>query len=109
MYVEGRIFFVTEMTNQMLNNPYPPPFAMLAKGEFAEKLIITSVTADAYDTLYRARALFAMLTASARATPFFAQQSDVDRYTFFDLLKLLGFEQLTFTNGDDFAHRVILK
>jgi hypothetical protein len=104
-----RVGFVTVLTAQMLERPYPPRFVMFAKGTEAEKLIITAVTRDSFDTLYRARALFAMLTAMARATPFFAEQAEADRYTFFDLLKLLGFTQLVFTNGDDFAHRVELR
>ena len=32
-----------------------------------------------------------------------------DVYTFLDLLKLLGFEQLTVTDGEKFAHRIYLK
>ena len=64
-----RIFFVTEMTNQMMKNPYPPPFALFAKGEEAEKLIITALHDDSYNTLYRMRGLLAILTARSRATP----------------------------------------
>jgi hypothetical protein len=104
-----RIGFVTVLTGEMLNRPYPPQIVVFAKGADAEKLIVTAVTDGSYDTIYRARALFAMLTAMARATPFFADQADADRYTFFDLLKLLGFTQLTFTDGDRFAHRVVLR
>jgi hypothetical protein len=104
-----RVGFVTVLTAQMLERPYPPRIVVFAKGAEAEKLIITAIADDGYDTLYRARALFAMLTAMARATPFFADQADADRYTFFDLLKLLGFTQLTFTDGDRFAHRVVLR
>lgn len=104
-----RVGFVTVLTAEMLNRPYPPRFVVFAKGTEAEKLIITAVTRDSFDTIYRARALFAMLTAMSRATPFFADQADSDRYTFFDLLKLLGFEQLTFTDGESFAHRVVLR
>jgi hypothetical protein len=104
-----RIGFVTVLTGEMLTRPYPPQFVVFAKGSDAEKLIITTVSDGSYNTVYRARALFAMLTAMSRATPFFADQADADRYTFFDLLKLLGFEQLTFTDGDTFAHRVVLR
>ncbi|MEK9660941.1 MAG: molybdopterin-guanine dinucleotide biosynthesis protein A [Alphaproteobacteria bacterium] len=104
-----RIGFVTVLTAEMLNRPYPPRIVVFAKGAQAEKLIITAVSDGSFNTLYRARALFAMMTAMARATPFFADQADSDRYTFFDLLKLLGFTQLTFTDGDSFAHRVVLR
>ncbi len=104
-----RIGFVTVLTNEMLKNPYPPQFAVFAKGVEAEKLIVTSVTENSYNTLYRARALFAMMTAVARDTQFFRDQAGADRYTFFDLAKLLGFEQITFTDGDAFAHRIELR
>ena len=72
-------------------------------------MIVTALYGDGYNTLFRARALFAMLTAMARATPFFAEQAAVDRYTFFDLALLLGFTQITFTDGERFAHQVTLR
>ena len=101
-----RVLFVTELTNQMMDSPYPPPFALFAKGEHAEKMIITSLYDGAYDTLYRMRGLLAQLTARARATPIFRSNEVEDRYTFFDLLHLLGFERLTVTDGKTFAHRI---
>lgn len=104
-----RIGFVTVMTNEMLQNAYPPQFAIFAKGAQAEKLIITALHANSYNTLYRARALFAMMTALARDTRLFREQPNADQYTFFDLAHLLGFEQITFTDGDTFAHRIELR
>lgn len=104
-----RIGFVTVMTGEMLKNPYPPQFAIFAKGEKAEKLIITALHENSYNTLYRARGLFAMLTAIARSTQLFQEQPESDRYTFFDLARLLGFEQITFTDGSSFAHRIELR
>ncbi|MDA0785117.1 MAG: molybdopterin-guanine dinucleotide biosynthesis protein A [Proteobacteria bacterium] len=104
-----RIGFVTVMTNEMLKNPYPPQFAIFAKGEEAEKLIITGLHANSYDTLFRARGLFAILTAVARGTPFFQEQPEADRFTFFDLAKLLGFSQVTYTDGASFAHQIQLR
>lgn len=101
-----RIFFVTELTNQMMANPYPPPFAIFAKGEHAQKLIITALYDDGYNTLYRMRGLLAILTARSRATPIFQDFEVQDVFTFLDLLKLLGFEQVTVTDGDRFAHRI---
>ena len=101
-----RIFFVTELTNQMMTNPYPPPFAIFAKGEHAQKLIITALYDDGYNTLYRMRGLLAILTARARATPIFQDFEVQDVFTFLDLLKLLGFEQVTVTDGEHFAHRI---
>ncbi len=104
-----RILFVTELTNQMVNNAYPPQVAIFAKGEEAEKLIVTSLYSDGYNTLYRMRGLLAMLSARARTTPIFRAYEVEDLFTFFDLLKLLGFEKLTVTDGDRFAHQFEIK
>ncbi len=104
-----RVLFVTELTNQMMSSPYPPQFALLAKGEQAQKMIITSLYAGAFDTLYRLRGLLAMLSARARATPLFRDSRFEEMLTFFDLLKLLGFEQLTVTDGDRVAHQVVIE
>ena len=68
-----RIGFVTVMTNEMLKNPYPPQFAIFAKGAQAEKLIVTALHENSYNTLFRARGLFAMLTAVARGTQLFQE------------------------------------
>lgn len=106
---KGRIVFVTELINQMMNNPYPPPFAVFAKGAEAQKMIITSLYADGYNTLFRMRGLLALLSARARSTAIFAQYQVEDLFTFLDLLKLLGFEQLTVTDGDQFAHQILLQ
>lgn len=106
---DRRLAFVTGMTQNILNNPYPPSFAIFAKGDEAEKLIIVSLTDDGYNTLYRARALFAILTAIARVTPFFQQHAVEDVFNFFDLCKLLGFTQITWSDGKSLAHQVMLK
>ena len=104
-----RLAFVTALTDQMLSNPYPPQFAIFAKGTNAEKLIIVGLYDNAYNTIYRARALFAMLTAVARTTKLFQEYKVEELFTFFDLCKLLGFEQITITDGREFAHQVIIK
>ena len=101
-----RIGFVVQLTRQILRKPYPPDFAVFAKGDDAEKLLIVALRDGVLDTLYRARALLAMLTAVARATPLFAQIGGEETLTFFDLLKMLGFTQLTISDGDAFAHQV---
>lgn len=104
-----RIFFVTELTNQMMQNPYPPPFAIFPKGEHAQKLIITALYDNGYNTIYRMRGLLAIMTARARITPIFEDYDVQDLYTFLDLLKLLGFEQVTVTDGETFAHQILIE
>lgn len=102
----SRVAFVTGLTNQMLQNPYPQEFVMFAKGTEAEKLIIVSVKENSYNTLYRMRGLLATLTAVARVTPLFKEGAVQDYFTFFDLCKMLGFDRITVTDGKNFAHRI---
>lgn len=104
-----RIDFVNGLTAHMLASPYPPQFAVFAKGTHAEKLIIVSLYDNAFNTMYRVRALLAMLTTVSRQTPYFRKHSVSDSLTFFDLLVLLGFERLTVTDGEDFAYQVSFK
>jgi hypothetical protein len=104
-----RVGFVVQLTKQMLSNPYPPDYVVFAKGDEADKMLIVALKGGVLDTLYRARALLAMLTAVARATPLFAQLGGEESFTFFDLLKILGFTQLTISDGDSFAHQVTIE
>jgi hypothetical protein len=104
-----RIGFVVELTRQMLDKPYPPEFVVFAKGDDAEKLLIVALKDGVIDTLYRARALLAMLTSVARATPLFREVGVADYFTFFDLLDMMGFRQLTISDGDGFAHQVVFE
>ena len=101
-----RILFVTEMSNQMMRNPYPPPIAIFVKGAHGQKLVITALYSNSFDTIYRMRALLAILTAQARSTPLFQDLGVEDQFTFLDLLKMFGFERLTMTDGDRFAHQI---
>jgi hypothetical protein len=106
---KGRIAFVTGITNEQNKAPYPPTAAIFAKGSEAEKLIIVALEDGRIDTLYRARAIFAQMTAVARLLPIFSQLGVEDYFTFFDLAKMLGFEQITISNGRDFAHQIIIQ
>ncbi len=106
---ETRIGFVTGISNDRLHREYPPQEAIFAKGTEGEKLIIVALVDGHLDTLYRARALFANMTASARMLPAFKDMGVRDWFTFFDLAKMLGFKQITISNGRDFAHQVIIK
>jgi hypothetical protein len=104
-----RIAFVTGLTKQMLAGQYEPSYAVFAKGDEAEKLIIVGLVDGPLDTVYRARALLAQLTAVARLTPFFQQNTMAEQATFLDLLKLLGYTQLTVSDGDQFTHQITIE
>lgn len=104
-----RLEFVTLLTVQQFQAPYPPSLAIFAKGDDAEKLIMVALRDGIFDTTYRMRGVLAMMTASARTTDLFQQYGVADIFTFFDLLKLLGFEKLTLTDGRDLTHVVFFE
>ena len=97
---------MTAIAKQMSELPYAAPYAMFVKGDEADKLIIVANQDGTLTTVYRARALLATLTAFARLTPLFAEYAVEDIFTFFDLAKLLGFRQITVSDGRGFAHQV---
>ena len=105
----SRIGFVTAFTARQLERAVSPEFVMFAKGAEAQKLIIVSLDDHRVNSLYRARALFAMMTAMSRVLPIFREFGVEDSFTFFDLAKLLGFTQITISDGHDFAHQVFLE
>lgn len=100
--------FVIGVARQQLAAQYAPDYAIFTKGDQSQKLIIVGMRDGTLNTLYRARALFATLTLVARSTPFFQKNTQPEEATFFDLLKLLGFTQVTISDGKDFAHQVII-
>lgn len=104
-----RVAFVTDLTRKQFAGPYPAQYAIYAKGEEAEKMIIVALEDDIFRTLFRARAVLAQMTAQARSTEFFKANSVDDYFTFFDLLRLMGFEQLTISDGQTWSHRIELK
>ncbi|MHA1152831.1 MAG: molybdopterin-guanine dinucleotide biosynthesis protein A [Alphaproteobacteria bacterium] len=104
-----RIGFVTGIAKHVSERPYPPQAAMFAKGTEAEKLIIVALVDGRIDTLYRARAVLANMTAAARMLPAFQEMGVQDWFTFLDLAHMLGFKQITISDGRDFAHQLIIE
>lgn len=103
-----RIGFVTIIVNKSLTASFPPPYLMFVKGATAEKLIIIGM-GDYLATVYQARALLAQLTAQARTTDVFKEVDPDHRLTFLDLLKMLGFEQVTVSDGKHFTLQITIK
>lgn len=101
-----RIGFVTGLTNKQLAAPYPPQFAVFAKGDEADRMIIVALADGQFSTLYRARALLAQLTAMMRGTDLFRQMGVDDFFTFFDMAKMFGFKEIVVSDGENFAHRI---
>lgn len=106
---DRRLGFVTGMTQRQMQAPYPMSHVVFAKGEQAEKLLIVALQDGPFDTIFRARAFLAAMTAAARATPIFGDLEVETTYTFFDLAMLLGFSQITISDGKSFSHQIELK
>jgi len=104
-----RIGFVLGVVKDISSKPYPAHVAVFAKGKGATKLIIVSQVAGRLDTIFRVRAYLAMLTSSARMTPIFQKMKVEDRFTFLDLIKMLGFKSVTVSDGDTFAHQIVVQ
>jgi hypothetical protein len=100
--------FVIGLTKQLVSGQYAPSYAVFAKGNGSDKLIIVALSDGHLNTIYRARALLATFTSIARSTSFFQQHTQPDEATFLDLLKLLGFKQVTVSDGRDFSHQIII-
>ena len=101
-----RLGFVTALSKEFDARPYPPNYLVYAKGDEADKLIITGMMDGQFNTIYRTRALLADLTASARLTDFFQKNAIAEYATFLDFLKLLGFKQVTVTDGENFSQQI---
>jgi hypothetical protein len=101
-----RIGFVTAITHENLKRPYPPTTVFFAKGEHAEKLIIVAQADGLLDTIFRVRAYLASLSAVARTTAIFQEAQLTEILTFFDLARMLGFEQITVSDGKQFTHQI---
>ena len=104
-----RVQFVTVVSQGTIQSAYRVPYAVFVKGEKADKLIIVGLQPGELDSIYRVRAILANMTTMSRLSPFFQERTVAEDANFFDLLKLLGFTQLTATDGEKFAYQVIVK
>lgn len=104
-----RTNFITEITKAQLAAPANPRFVMFAKGADAEHMIILALDDQIFRTLFRARAQLAQLTANARGTEFFRSSNLQFVATWFDLAKMLGFEDIVISDGDTWSHRILLQ
>ncbi|MEP3045632.1 MAG: hypothetical protein ABJL55_06890 [Roseibium sp.] len=102
----SRAGFVIGLAAQHTNQNHDPGYHLFAKGGELEKLIIVATGDGRYDTLYRMRALLAALTSMARATELFSRTDHPHELNFLDFCKLIGFKQVTISNGKDLTHQI---
>jgi len=101
-----RLKFITGFSREQLARPYAPPYALFAQGADGEKLLLIGTGANSFRNIYQARAVLAQMTAVARGTPLFKDLQVEEIFTFLDLAKMMGFTQLTVSDGKSFAHRI---
>jgi len=106
---QQRIQFVTVVSQGTLQSSYRVPYAVFAKGDKADHLIVVGLQSNELNTIYRIRALLSNMTTMSRTSPFFQEHTVAEDATFFDLLKILGFIDVTVTDGDKIAHQVTIK
>ena len=104
-----RVQFATVVSQGTIQSAYRVPYAVFVKGEKADKMIIVGLQPGEMSTIYRARAVLANMTTMSRLSPFFQERTIAEDANFFDLLKLLGFQQITISDGDKFTHQVNFK
>jgi hypothetical protein len=104
-----RLLFVSATTEQQGSASYAPRYVVFAKGDEAEKLIIVGLDDQTLGTIYRERALLAALSSLARLTPLLRDADLEDTLTFYDLVKMMGFTQITISDGRRVSHRVTLQ
>jgi len=104
-----RIQFATAVSQGTLQSSYRVPYAVFAKGGEADRLIVVGLQPGEMSTIFRIRAVLANMTTQARLSPFFQERTIVEDATFFDLLKMMGFRQITVTDGDKLAHQVTIR
>jgi hypothetical protein len=104
-----RLLFVSATTEQQGSASYAPRYVVFAKGDEAEKLIIVGLDDQMLGTIYRERALLAALSSLARLTSLLRDADLEDTLTFYDLAKLMGFTQITISDGRRISHRVTLR
>jgi len=104
-----RTAFITEVTKSQLKSPSKPRISIFAKGGEKQHLIVVALDDEIFDTLFRARAVMAQLTSHARTTPFFKKNGIQFNATWFDLAKILGFEDIVISDGKTWSHKVVIK
>jgi hypothetical protein len=103
-----RLLFIAAMTKGQAESGYAPRYVIFAKGDNAEKLIIVGLDDSALATVYRARAVMAALSSLARISPMLKDADLDDQLNFYDLVRLIGFKEITISDGRAFTHHVIL-
>ena len=105
----NRLALTVGITQEQLKLAFAPRFVVFAKGDEAEKLIIVALDDEVMRSTYRMRAVLAQMTSMARASEFFQTLQIEDLFTFLDLVRMLGFAQVTVSDGVQLTHQITLE
>lgn len=106
---EVRVQVVSGLSNVIAARPYPPIFFPLTEGDEEKIMVMMSTGSNDVETVYQARAIVDQLSSLVRNNPLFAEYGVESYASFFDVLKLWGFEMLVITDGDEFAYAFIVE
>lgn len=106
---EDRVRFVINATKTLVKTTGSPRYVIFEKGSDAQHMIIVALDDQVFATIYRARAVLAQLTARIRGSEFFEKTGRTSEATWFDMAKLLGFEDVVISDGRTWSHRVALR
>lgn len=104
-----RQLFLAQLRKSQANAEGQRRIEIFAKGNDATNLIVVALDDEVFRTLFRARAVLAGLTTDARSMDIFKTSPVADRATWFDLLKVLGFEDIVISDGATWSHLVALR
>jgi len=106
---ETRIAFVNNILRAFIQRDAQERVLVFAKGKNVENMIIMDSVDGNLSTIFKVRAFIEVLPVLLRNTPIYRKFKNSEIPPFFDLAKMNGFKTVTFTDGDKYSFRFILK
>ena len=106
---ETRIAFVNNILRAFIQRDAQERVLVFAKGKNVENMIIMDSVDGNLSTIFKVRAFIEVLPVLLRNTPIYRKFKNSEIPPFLDLSKMNGFKTITFTDGDKYSFRFILK
>ena len=106
---ETRIAFVNNILRAFIQRDAQERVLVFAKGRNVENMIIMDSVDGNLSTIFKVRAFIEVLPVLLRNTPIYRKFKNSEILPFLDLAKMNGFKTITFTDGDKYSFRFILK
>ena len=106
---ENRIAFVNNILRAFIQRDAQERVLVFAKGKNVENMIIMDSVDGNLSTIFKVRAFIEVLPVLLRNTPIYRKFKNSEIPPFLDLAKMNGFKTITFTDGDKYSFRFILK